>query len=144
MSDTTMSAPSKEKAKSSRPGTLALLLNNSLATSGLVVLVLICLIALAAPLLPLTNPDVTAPADRLLPVFTEGHLLGTDHLGRDILSRLIWGTRISLAVGLSATIIAAFFGSLPQGIMDTSSSFFTFKLISKARQRIHHRVEWSV
>ena len=112
MSDTTMSAPSKEKAKSSRPGTLALLLNNSLATSGLVVLVLICLIALAAPLLPLTNPDVTAPADRLLPVFTEGHLLGTDHLGRDILSRLIWGTRISLAVGLSATIIAAFFGSL--------------------------------
>jgi peptide/nickel transport system permease protein len=112
MSDTTMSAPSKEKAKSSRPGTLALLLNNSLATSGLVVLVLICLIALAAPILPLANPDVTAPADRLLPVFTAGHLLGTDHLGRDILSRLIWGTRISLAVGLSATIIAAFFGSL--------------------------------
>lgn len=112
MSDTTMSAPSKEKAKSSRPGTLALLLNNSLATSGLVVLVLICLVALAAPILPLANPDVTAPADRLLPVLTEGHLLGTDHLGRDILSRLIWGTRISLAVGLSATIIAAFFGSL--------------------------------
>lgn len=112
MSDTTMSAPSKEKAKSSRPGTLALLLNNSLATSGLVVLVLICLIALAAPILPLANPDVTAPADRLLPVLTDGHLLGTDHLGRDILSRLIWGTRISLAVGLSATIIAAFFGSL--------------------------------
>lgn len=112
MSDTTMSAPSKEKAKSSRPGTLALLLNNSLATSGLVVLVLICLIALAAPILPLANPDVTAPADRLLPIFTAGHLLGTDHLGRDILSRLIWGTRISLAVGLSATIIAAFFGSL--------------------------------
>lgn len=112
MSDTTMSAPSKEKAKSSRPGTLALLLNNSLATSGLIVLVLICLIALAAPILPLANPDVTAPADRLLPVLTEGHLLGTDHLGRDILSRLIWGTRISLAVGLSATIIAAFFGSL--------------------------------
>ncbi len=112
MSDTTMSAPSKEKAKSSRPGTLALLLNNSLATSGLVVLVLICLIALAAPILPLANPDVTAPADRLLPILAEGHLLGTDHLGRDILSRLIWGTRISLAVGLSATIIAAFFGSL--------------------------------
>ncbi|GAB2183070.1 dipeptide/oligopeptide/nickel ABC transporter permease/ATP-binding protein [Roseibium sp. LAB1] len=112
MSDTTMSAPSKAKPKSSRPGTVALLLNNSLATSGLIVLVLICLIALAAPILPLANPDVTAPADRLLPVFTEGHLLGTDHLGRDILSRLIWGTRVSLAVGLSATIIAAFFGSL--------------------------------
>jgi len=112
MTETTLSAPAKAKPRSSRPGTLALLLNNSLATGGLAVLVLICLLALAAPLLPLADPDVTAPADRLMPVFSEGHPLGTDHLGRDILSRLIWGTRVSLAVGLSATIIAAFFGSL--------------------------------
>jgi len=112
MTETTLSAPAKTKPRSSRPGTLALLLNNSLATGGLIVLVLICLLALAAPLLPLADPDVTAPADRLMPVFSEGHPLGTDHLGRDILSRLIWGTRVSLAVGLSATIIAAFFGSL--------------------------------
>ena len=112
MTETTLSAPARSKPRSSRPGTLALLLNNSLATGGLAVLVLICLLALAAPLLPLADPDVTAPADRLLPVFSEGHPLGTDHLGRDILSRLIWGTRVSLAVGLSATIIAAFFGSL--------------------------------
>ena len=53
-----------------------------------------------------------APADRLLRPLSEGHLLGTDALGRDILSRLVWGSRVSLAVGISATLIAAFFGSL--------------------------------
>ncbi|MTI43181.1 peptide/nickel transport system permease protein [Roseibium hamelinense] len=112
MAETTLSAPAKPAPNSNRPGTAALLLNNTLATSGLAVLLAICLIALAAPILPLPDPDVTAPANRLLPVFSEGHLLGTDHLGRDLLSRLIWGTRVSLAVGLSATAIAAFFGSL--------------------------------
>jgi len=113
MTDATITAPAKAKKKPvGRPSTLALLFNNTLATVGLVILALICLTALAAPLLPLPDPDVTAPANRLMPAFSDGHLLGTDHLGRDLLSRLIWGTRVSLAVGLSATVIAAFFGSL--------------------------------
>ncbi|MEF2547592.1 dipeptide/oligopeptide/nickel ABC transporter permease/ATP-binding protein [Aurantimonas sp. E1-2-R+4] len=111
MMDTTLATP-KPRVRRGRPGSAALLLANTLATGGLVVLVLIALIALAAPVLPLADPDVTAPVDRLMPVFSAGHPLGTDHLGRDILSRLIWGTRVSLAVGLSATFIAAFFGSL--------------------------------
>lgn len=98
--------------KRARPDGLRLLLNNSLATGGLVVFGLIVLVAIAAPLLPLPDPDMTEPADRLLRPLEEGHLLGTDALGRDILSRLIWGTRVSLAVGISATLIAAFFGSL--------------------------------
>ncbi|WP_417768188.1 dipeptide/oligopeptide/nickel ABC transporter permease/ATP-binding protein [Stappia sp.] len=115
MSDTAAagSAGRTRKArKRGRPGPVRLLLNNTLATTGLAVLVAIVLAALAAPLLPLPDPDVTAPADRLLRPLAEGHLLGTDALGRDILSRLVWGTRVSLAVGLSATLIAAFFGSL--------------------------------
>ncbi len=44
--------------------------------------------------------------------FGEGHLLGADHLGRDILSRLLWGTRLSLMVGVAAALIAATAGSL--------------------------------
>lgn len=112
MTDAAVNTKAKSAPKSARPGTVALLLNNSLATGGLIVLAAICLIALATPLLPLPDPDATAPADRLLPVFSAGHLLGTDHLGRDLLSRLLWGTRVSLAVGISATLIAAFFGSL--------------------------------
>ncbi|WP_048646717.1 dipeptide/oligopeptide/nickel ABC transporter permease/ATP-binding protein [Nitratireductor soli] len=113
MSDTAAPAmPARKKRGGGRPSALRLLLNNTLATTGLLVLVLIILIALAAPFLPLPDPDVTAPADRLLRPLADGHLLGTDALGRDILSRLIWGARVSLAVGISATLIAAFFGSL--------------------------------
>ena len=55
--------------------------------------------------------NATATADRFQRPFTEGHLLGTDHLGRDLLSRLLWGTRLSLAVGIGAALIAATIGS---------------------------------
>ena len=95
-----------------RPDSLRLLLNNSLATAGFAALCVIVLIALTAPILPLPDPNVTAPVDRLLPAFSAGHLLGTDALGRDILARLVWGTQVSLMVGISATLIAAFVGSL--------------------------------
>ncbi|WP_180903358.1 dipeptide/oligopeptide/nickel ABC transporter permease/ATP-binding protein [Martelella soudanensis] len=111
MTDAAIAAPPKKK-KSSRPTAIKLLLNNTLATTGLIVLTLIVLVALAAPILPLQPPNVTDPSVRLLPPLSDGHLLGTDALGRDLLSRLIWGTRVSLAVGVSATLIAAFFGSL--------------------------------
>ncbi|WP_223479102.1 dipeptide/oligopeptide/nickel ABC transporter permease/ATP-binding protein [Oricola indica] len=108
----TTAAQKPAKKPKGRPDSLSLLLNNTLATAGLVVFALIVLAALAAPLLPLPDPDATAPADRLLRPLAEGHLLGTDALGRDILSRLLWGTQVSLLVGISATLIAAFFGSL--------------------------------
>ncbi|MBX9450706.1 MAG: dipeptide/oligopeptide/nickel ABC transporter permease/ATP-binding protein [Mesorhizobium sp.] len=97
---------------SGRPDAIRLMLNNRLATAGLVILAFMAALALLAPLLPLADPDATAPAQRLLRPFSEGHLLGTDALGRDILSRIVWGLRVSLAVGISATLIAAFFGSL--------------------------------
>ena len=67
--------------------------------------------ALLAPILPLAHPDVTSPADRLKPPFSDGAVLGTDHLGRDLLSRLVWGTRLSLAVGVAAALLAAVVGS---------------------------------
>ena len=67
--------------------------------------------ALLAPILPLAHPDVTSPADRLKPPFSGGAVLGTDHLGRDLLSRLVWGTRLSLAVGVAAALLAAVVGS---------------------------------
>ncbi|TCT42051.1 dipeptide/oligopeptide/nickel ABC transporter permease/ATP-binding protein [Martelella mediterranea] len=112
MTDTTANTAPKAKKQSSRPSAISLLLNNTLATGGLIVFTIIVLVALAAPILPLQPPNITDPSVRLTPPFSEGHLLGTDALGRDLLSRLIWGTRVSLAVGISATLIAAFFGSL--------------------------------
>ncbi|MBC2886348.1 dipeptide/oligopeptide/nickel ABC transporter permease/ATP-binding protein [Ochrobactrum sp. CM-21-5] len=88
-----------------------LLMSNRLAAFGFFLLVLICLVILLAPVLPLPDPDAISPVMRLKPVFSEGHFLGTDQLGRDILSRIIWGTRVSVAVGFAATLIAAVVGS---------------------------------
>ncbi|MEM8729554.1 MAG: dipeptide/oligopeptide/nickel ABC transporter permease/ATP-binding protein [Pseudomonadota bacterium] len=90
---------------------LRLLARNRLALAGLIVMGLIVALALLTPLLPLANPDVTDTANRFKPIFSEGAPLGTDHLGRDLLSRLMWGTRLSLAVGFAAAILAAGIGA---------------------------------
>ncbi len=107
----TVSSLSGPPTASGRLTSWRLLLNNRLAAAGLALLVLIALLILLVPILPLPDPDATAPADRLKPVLTAGHLLGTDQLGRDILSRLLWGTRLSVTVGFAATLIAALLGS---------------------------------
>ncbi len=90
---------------------LKLLARNRLALAGLIVIGAVVFLALITPLLPLADPDVTDTPNRFLPPFSEGALLGTDHLGRDLLSRLLWGTRLSLAMGLAAAVIAATIGS---------------------------------
>ncbi len=95
-----------------RRSNFQLLMNNRLAAAGLFLFGFIVLLAILAPMLPLPNPDITDQPNRLLPPLSEGHLFGTDHLGRDILARLIWGTQVSLLVGISATALAALFGSL--------------------------------
>ena len=94
-----------------RTSAWARLSRNTLAVIGLVIVVVILAIAVLAPLLPLADPNATAPADRLLPPFSEGAWLGTDQLGRDMLSRLVWGARVSIAVGVAATLVAALAGS---------------------------------
>ncbi len=88
-----------------------LLFRNRLAGFGAVVLGVIVVLALITPWLPLHPPNETATANRFLRPGSPGHLLGTDHLGRDLLSRLMWGTRLSLAVGFAAAIIAGVVGA---------------------------------
>jgi len=90
---------------------LRLLARNRLALAGLIVMVCVVVLALITPLLPLADPNVTNTADRFQRPFTEGAPLGTDHLGRDLLSRLLHGTRLSLAVGFAAAVIAATLGA---------------------------------
>lgn len=105
-------SPAAGAARRPDSGVWRRLKRNRLALAGLVVLALAVASALLAPLLPLVDPAATSPADRLLPPLSPDHLLGTDHLGRDILSRLVWGGRVSLSVGVFATLIAAVSGSL--------------------------------
>jgi len=88
-----------------------LLIRNRLAAIGGAVLLVVVLLALITPILPLRPPNVTNTGDRFIEPFSAGHLLGTDHLGRDLLSRLLWGTRLSLAVGFSAAVVAAVIGA---------------------------------
>ena len=57
--------------------------------------------AILAPHLPLPDPDRVDTANRLRPPLTAGHALGTDEFGRDMLSRLVWGARISLLAGVA-------------------------------------------
>ena len=90
---------------------LTLLARNRLALAGLIVMGVVVALALLTPLLPLAPPNVTSTSNRYLPPFSEGAFLGTDHLGRDLLSRLMWGTRLSLAVGFAAALIAATIGA---------------------------------
>ena len=90
---------------------MRLLSRNRLALGGLIVLGIVVILALLTPVLPLKPPNVTDTPNRFLPPFSEGAILGTDHLGRDLLSRLMWGTRLSLAVGFAAAVIAATIGA---------------------------------
>jgi peptide/nickel transport system permease protein len=81
-----------------------------LAALGLGLICLVIAVALLAPLLPLHDPNATAPARRLAPPGAAGYLLGSDQLGRDLLSRLVWGARVSLSVAALAA-----FGALAVG-----------------------------
>jgi peptide/nickel transport system permease protein len=86
------------------------LLRDSSALAGLAVVGVVALLALLAPLLAPYDPDAVDAAIRLAPVGTPGHWLGTDDLGRDLLSRLLWGGRVSLVVGLMPVGIALAIG----------------------------------
>jgi peptide/nickel transport system permease protein len=81
------------------------------AVFGLVLVVTLGAAAVLAPLLAPHDPDTIDTARRLARPFTAGHPLGTDEFGRDLLSRLLYGARTSLVVGLAATVLAAAAGS---------------------------------
>ena len=81
----------------------------AMAAAG--VLLLILLAAILAPLVAPMDPLQGRMVNRLKPIGTEGHLLGTDELGRDMLSRLIWGGRLSLLMGVTPVVLAFFIGS---------------------------------
>ena len=74
--------------------------------AGAAIVLAIVALALLAPALPLASPNRTQPSQRLAPPLTPGYVLGSDHLGRDLLSRVVWGSRVSLTVGVLAALLA--------------------------------------
>jgi len=93
------------------------LFKNKLATICFFVLGIELILIIFAPLFTSYDPDAVDITSRLLPGFwseeaSELHFLGTDHLGRDVLARLLYGGRVSLSVGFISTSIGIFFGTL--------------------------------
>lgn len=86
-----------------------------LASLGAAIVLIWTLIALTAPLISPYLPDTVAVTDRLQPPSLE-HWLGTDALGRDVLTRLLYGARISLLTGSVVVVASAIFGTLVGGI----------------------------
>lgn len=86
-------------------------MRHRLAVAGLVVLALLILSAVLAPIISPYDPNALSTSERL-----EGpsasHWFGTDDVGRDILSRVLYGGRISLLIGLGATTVALLIGTL--------------------------------
>lgn len=76
---------------------------------AMVVLALIALAALAAPWIAPHDPLAMNPLSRLKPPSSE-HLLGTDNFGRDLFSRVIWGGRVSLLIGIGAAVVSVLIG----------------------------------
>jgi peptide/nickel transport system permease protein len=99
------------------PGRLALLRLSGFPTIPAAILLAIGLLAIFAELVAPYNPEIGTLGDRFRPPFwqaggSDAHLLGTDHLGRDVLSRLIFGARVSMIVGITAVLIAGVTGTV--------------------------------
>jgi peptide/nickel transport system permease protein len=100
-----MTPVQSERRVRPRPG-------NRLTLAALIVLAAAALVALLAPVLPILDPDSVDTPNRLKPPGTPGHLLGTDEFGRDMLSRLAWGARISLLAGAGTASASMLMGVL--------------------------------
>ncbi|WP_188207690.1 ABC transporter permease [Alkalibacillus aidingensis] len=81
------------------------ILKNKLAVVGLVIIAIQVLLALFAPIITTYAPDTQNLGARELPIGSEGHWLGTDNHGRDMWSRIVYGARISILVGLGSVAL---------------------------------------
>ena len=102
---------------------------------GFLTLALAC--AACAPLLAPYDPIQTNRAQTLVTPSLSAHLLGTDHLGRDILSRMIYGARISVTVGLLAVFVSGTLGTLIARMAKISKRVALSQVKPLARWSLH-------
>lgn len=101
----TINLPKRSKLKDF----LSILMVNKAAMVGAIIILFYILIGLFAPLLAPYNPYEIVLEDKLLPPSGD-HWMGTDDKGRDILSRILYGSRLSMGVGFAAVAFGSFFG----------------------------------
>ncbi|MDQ3541676.1 MAG: ABC transporter permease [Chloroflexota bacterium] len=102
-------APSTVRRRTPRQEAWRRFRRNDLALVGAVIALLLILVALFAPVLAPYDPTATSIYDKLQPP-SASHPFGTDTLGRDVLSRIIYGSRVSLEVGLATIVFAVMIG----------------------------------
>jgi peptide/nickel transport system permease protein len=130
---------------------------DKLTLVAMFILALLSILTLFAPVIServlQVDPETTNPSVRLLPPGSPGHILGTDDLGRDYAARLLYGGRISLAIGFSgafltlgigivAGLVTGFFGGFVDDLMnwfittlDSIPSIYLLLLVSSVLQR---------
>lgn len=107
MSDTAVATPRKKTNELVE--VLRHLVRNRAAVVGLVIIGIFILASVLAPVLATHSPTATVLGNRLKPP-GDGHILGTDELGRDLFSRMLYGGRISLNIGIISVLIGALIG----------------------------------
>src|SRR5262249_33355770 len=112
-----MARPLRQRAKAASlyAQTLHRLKRSKTALFGLGLVLVLVLVAVSADVLAPYSPILNDQAATFQPPSWQ-HFLGTDQFGRDMLSRIIYGSRISLAVGLSSVLLAVFIG-VPFGLL---------------------------
>jgi len=95
---------------SQRKRMISAFLKNKTTLIGATIAIIVILIAIFAPLISPFDPLDQNPYIRLVGMSKE-HLLGTDDFGRDVLSRIIWGARVSLIIGITSVLFGMIVGT---------------------------------
>lgn len=104
---------------------------NPLSDFGFVVLSLLIVLAIVGPMMAPHDPLRQILSDRLLPPGSPSHWLGTDQLGRDILSRLIYGSRMTLSIAILTVILV-----VPVGLLIGTTAGFCGGAVDTVLMRI--------
>jgi peptide/nickel transport system permease protein len=102
----------QEPIRPARVAIIDLLRTHHRVAAAAALLTILFLVALLSPFISPYNPIAVHPDDSYLRPLSPGHLLGTDELGRDLLSRVLWGARVSLPVAFVAVSVGLVGGGL--------------------------------
>ncbi|WP_075619480.1 ABC transporter permease [Paenisporosarcina indica] len=109
-------APVRKKKEKVYITTIKRLLKNKLAVVGIIIILLQIGMAIFAPAIANYDPAKQSLVESELPMFSDGHWLGTDNYGRDVWSRIVHGARISLLVGFTAVSLGLI-GGITLGLL---------------------------
>ena len=112
MSTSTAIVVSREPIRRTPIALLGILRTHRRVAVAAILVAILFLIAVLSPVISPHDPLATSPNDSYLPPLSPGHWLGTDELGRDLLSRVLWGARVSLPVAFVAVAVGLVGGGL--------------------------------